>query len=358
MTQTHLAIALLVAALLAGCAADDGPTTRILLDFPAPHADVDATVPAAEAATAYHQLLAWSHHSGVRVDMQEFSFGHCLDAIDGVPKTPGCSQGAEGHWALALNGVASMTGMDDVQVHAGDTVSWTYTPLDQDSEGSSTSPTAASGTATATPTAAAPLKPATGPLTLTVTAPAPTRSATLVLAGTVDRAVRLTVTNATTADVPAGPWSVTVPLDYGQTPLRVLADDGKATAVRDVVAVRLASARVQAEFTAAIPQKAPLDDEVWLDIDAFLSAPDYDGKPIAHPPHANVHDVLVAWTQTGRAVEFSFNDSFGFGVESIDGYGALSDWCYDVNGASAPLGITGMAFQPGDEIAWHGCVLV
>lgn len=151
-------------------------------------------------------------------------------------------------------------------------------------------------------------------------------------------------------------WEILMPLQIGHNLVEAFTPSGGAA---NAIAVRLAEATVSAEFASAVPQRPPIEDTVWVDIDAFASAPEYAGKNLPHPPKANVHDVLVTWTaQTGTPVEYSYSESFGFGVESIDGHGALSDWCYDVNGESAPLGITGMEFKPGDVISWHGCFVV
>lgn len=192
-------------------------------------------------------------------------------------------------------------------------------------------------------------------LVLAIPAPDATRNETITVSGTVDRVATVSVGDQSIEA--SGGWSLEIPLEYGQTTVRVFADNGLATATQDVLLVRLAPARITAEFTSAIPPRPSLDDELWLDIDAALSGPSYAGRNIPHPPHANVHDVLVAWEQSGRAIEYSYSESFGFGLESIEGHGALSEWCYDVNGSEAPLGITGQEFRPGDVIAWHSCVV-
>ena len=341
MTRHALLLAALLATALAGCTGTEAAATRIAIDFPDPREDVEATVTLDAIAghaqdgvpSAYAQLLAWRDASGTSVDIQEFSFGHCVDAIDGVPETPGCSPGAPGYWALSVNGEVAASGMDEIVLAQGDTVTWTYTPL----EGSSSS--------------------ASGGPALTVDPPAPTQGDMAMLTGTLDRAARLSVTGAAPLDAKAGPWMVHVPLEFGQTPVRVVADDGLATAAQDVVLVRLAPATVRAEFRSAVPPRDPIDVALWVDVDGHLSAPQYEGKGIPHPPHANVHDVMAALAAAGHPVEFSYHESFAFGVESIDGHGALSDWCYTVNGESASLGITGQEFRPGDVIEWSGCVV-
>lgn len=181
-----------------------------------------------------------------------------------------------------------------------------------------------------------------------------TRNESVTLTGSVDGSARVSA-GGQSVDA-EGPWALVIALDFGQTALRVIADDGRETAVQDVTAVRLAPATLTAEFASAVPPRAALNDTIWLDIDAFLSGPDYVGRNLPHPPHANVHDVLMAWIISGRTVDFSYSENYGFGLESIEGHGALSEWCYDVNGSSAELGITGQEFRPGDAIAWHSCI--
>lgn len=341
MTRPNALLALLLTVTaLAGCSADAEASTRIVIDFPEPHADVDDRVLVADLQTdgldvapnARHQLLVWSVATGTDVDIREFSFGHCLDAIDHIPPTPGCDPGAAGYWALSLNGEPSQVGMDDVLVRDGDVVTWTYTPLGE-----------SSGDAPA----------------LTVDAPAPTQQDMVMLTGTLDRAARLSVGSQAT-DVEAGPWMVHVPLEYGRTPLTVTADDGVATTQTQVVAIRLASATFEAVFTAAVPPHPSIGDVVWYDPDELASASLYNGTTATHPPTTNVHDIMVAWErQSGKTVEYGGPGAFGFGVNKIDGVGqplsseAPPYWGYKVNGETAPLGITAMEAHPGDVIRWE-----
>ena len=345
MTRPNALLALvLTVTALAGCTGDGVPSTRIVIDFPEPHADVDDKVPFADlvpegtevGVNARHQLLAWSVATGTDVDIREFTFGNCLDAIDHVPPTPGCDPGAAGYWALSLNGETSQAGMDEVVLHAGDVVTWTYTPL---GNGSSDPPA------------------------LTVDAPAPTQQDMVMLTGTLDRPARLSV-GETTVDAEAGPWMVHVNLEYGRTPLLVIADDGMATTQVEVVAVRLAAATFEAEFTAAVPPHAAIREIVWYDPDELASASLYNGTPATHPPTANVHDLMVAWErQAGKTIDYSEPASFGFGVDKIDGVGqplsasAPPYWCYTLNGQTAELGISAQELAPGDIVKWEygGC---
>ena len=346
MTPTHRLPALLAALLaftaLAGCTGDGAASTRLVIDFPEPRADVDAQIPLADVAgqagtaSARGQLLAWGAASGTDVRIAQFTFGHCLDAIDGLPTKPGCSPGSEAYWALAVNGQAAASGMDEILLADGDVVTWTYTPIEA---GSSSS--------------------AAGPV-LTVDTPAPTQEDMVMLTGTLDRAARVSVTGAAPVDAEAGPWMVHVPLEYGHSNLTVIADDGEATSTQQVVAIRLAQATMEVVYTAAVPPHAATTHTVWYDPGAFASAALYEEAGAEHPPIANVHDVMVTWTQqTGIAVEYGGPGSFGFGVDKIDGVGqpltasAPPYWGYEVNGETAPLGITSMEVHPGDVIRWE-----
>ena len=212
---------------------------------------------------------------------------------------------------------------------------------------------AADLTSATTSSSVAPLAVDPNPIGVTVDTPAPTQTETATVTGSVNHDALVSIDGGPSIDVPAGRWSLTTQvLDFGRTPSVVRVSDGVHSVSSNVTFVRLAPATLSAEFTSAVPPRAPIEDTVWFDVDAFLSAPQYEAAGVAHPPHANVHDALVAW---GRDIVYSGPGSFGFGVESIEGHGALSDWCYDVNGESAPLGITDMEFTPGDAIAWHGC---
>lgn len=344
-----LLVALLVSTALAIAGCTGNETTRLSIDFDGQAAAVSATVafdgtrhaahlyraagiPERDFVTVHDQLEAWSQTSGIPYEATSFnaSFGtgFFLNAIAGIT-----ADGATAFWSLHVNGAESNLGMSDVQLRAGDRVAWKYTRLEADA-----------GNADA----------GTGSLGLAVEPPQPTRDTTIALNGTLAKAATLSV-GAHRLAADAGPWTLDVPLDYGQTPVRIVADDGTTTEQRNLILVRLAPATVSAEFASAVPPRANIQDEVWLDIDAHLSAPDYEGRNQPHPPHANIHDVLVAWAQAGRTLELSYHETFAFGVESIEGHGALSDWCYTLNGQTAELGITGQAFTPGDVIAWSGC---
>lgn len=356
MKPTLVAL-LMLTALAAGCF--DGEKvveSTISFHFGGRHADITATVEsdlmkrptkdAYEAAGIEHsdfynlhdQLDDWSRQSGKSYDAEGFNSafgsGFFLTTVDGV--TAG---GSDAYWALEVNDIAVSKGMSDIRLHAGDHVDWLYTVIESDGGASE--------------------------LGLQVDAIDPSPEATARLSGSVGVPAKVSVearrdgerifAQSIDAD---GLWTLDVQgIPFGRSLVVVTADDGATTQRADLMLVRLAPATVAAEFTSAVPQRPAVNDTIWVDVDAFLSAPQYVGQPIEHPPFANVHDVMETWNAT-RPIAFSFHPSFGAGVESIDGHGALSDWCYDVNGDSAPLGITGMEFHPGDVIEWHGCALV
>lgn len=344
-----LAATLSLTAALAGCS-DGAAATRIVLDFPDGHADVDAKVPLADiddaavsdgVRSAHAQLLAWSAASGTSVDIASFSFGHCVDAIDHLPETPGCSAGATAYWAMSVNGETTASGMDEILLSDGDVVTWTYTPLSSSSSSSSSGPA------------------------LTVDPPAPTQQDMLMLTGTLDRDARVSVTGADPIDAKAGTWMVHIPLEYGQTPLVVTADDGAGSTKAQVVAVRLASATFEAKFTMAVPPHPDISDVVWYDPDEQASTPLYTAVGASHAEGATVHDLMVTWErQSGKAIDYTDAMSFeSFGVEGIDGVGQplTSDappwWCYKLNGQTSDFGISLQAIAPGDVVTWEfaGC---
>jgi hypothetical protein len=339
------ALALATSMLLPGCTNGAAASTRIIIDFPDPHADVDDAVPIAKIegigseVNAHNQLLAWAAATGTDVDVSSFSFGHCVDAIDHLPETPGCSMGATAYWALSFNGQEASSGMDEILLADGDVVTWTYTPLGNSSSSAS------------------------GPK-LTVDAPAPTQEAMLMLTGTLDRDARLSVTGAKAVDAEAGSWMVHVPIDVGHTPLTITADDGSSSTQLQVVAVRLASATFQAKFTMAVPPHSAVDDLVWYDPAAMVSASLYNGTDVQHPPAATVHDLMVTWSnQTGKGIVYSYFAGLGFSPDKIDGVGqpltssAPPYWCYKLNGATSDFGISLQEVHPGDVVTWEyaGC---
>lgn len=198
-------------------------------------------------------------------------------------------------------------------------------------------------------------------LVLTVNPPAATQNETLTLTGTVSRAAQVSVgAEKVQAE---GSWSLAVAVAFGRTNLTVLADDGTATASANITAIRLASATVEIHYNTLGKQDTV--DLVWYDPSAFASAVLYAGRDVAHPPHANVHDLMVTWTQaTGVEVVYGYSNGIGFSVQSIDGVGTglgiptldNSYWCYEYNGASADFGITSQELQPGDAVLWGlGC---
>lgn len=335
---------------LAGCAEDHGSTT-IAIDFAEGHEDLQGEVAldADGTMTAYEQLLAWSNATGVPVSIRAFSFGHCVDAIDGLPTTPGCSTGAEAYWALSVDGVPSETGMDLVELRDGMAVTWTYTPLGG---------TGGNGNASLAPPAPG-LDP--NPLGATIDPPAPTRTATATLTGSVSQPATVSIDGGPSLQVAAGRWSLeTGELPLGQTASRVRIEDGIHSIAANVTFVRLASATVEALFTAQ-PGHAARSDEVWYDPSRLASSPMYEGTGADRATTYSVHDLLVDWTaQTGVVVEYGGPGDFGYSVDAIDGVGQpLSSalppyWCYAINGDSAGvLGISLQTVAPGDVVTWE-----
>lgn len=381
-TAATALLTLAILAALAGCATPDAPdrtgttpatdtgpqTAHIAVRFgpweDATHPPSDADLPVGERAaesfygaaahppfySAFDQLVQWA--STLRHDLKvgpPTSFGFCLDRIDGVPAPGGCEQGAVGYWNLKVNGVDSMVGMDQVEVKPGDTVTWTAVAL--------APPPSASGTTASRPTEA-------GPLAIALAAPEPTRNATLVVGGTVTGPARVSlrlVHNGTTTDLPpieaAGQWGATVEVPFGRSVLRAAADDGRTTATAETEIVRLSKGTMQVAFR-GMPGHADRNDEVWFDPDSFPSLAHYEGQPVPHPGHANVHDLMVAWTaQTGVPVVYKPHASFGSQVMAIDGVGDATSttsafWCYEVDGASATMGITPQPFHDGIVVRW------
>lgn len=207
------------------------------------------------------------------------------------------------------------------------------------------------------------------PVLLAVDAPQPTQNETVTLTGTIDQPARLLVTSAVDGvatelarvDVAQdGAWSLAVPVAGGRTNLTVTAETGAETAQATVLAVRLLSATLEVLFTAAVPPHPDVADLVWYDPDGHASAPAYEGTTMAHPPHANVHDLMVSWsTATGKEIVYSYFDGLGFSPDEIDGVGqpltstAPPYWCYTVNGATADFGISLQELNAGDVVTWE-----
>ena len=185
------------------------------------------------------------------------------------------------------------------------------------------------------------------------------------MTGSVNQAARVSIDGGPAIDVEAGRWTLeSGPLDFGRTAAVVRVQDDVHDVPVDVTFVRLAPVTVEVLYTMAVPPHSASEHSIWVDVDAFASAPQYADKPRPHPGHANVHDALVTWsTQTGIAIEYSYDPSFDFGVVRIDGVGqplsseAPPYWCYKLNGETPDLGITLQPLTPGDVVTWEyaGC---
>lgn len=356
--QTLIPVLVLLLASLAGCSGAGATTTRLEIRFAGQGTDVAADVSSdlssrptqplydearirhADAYTAHDQLEDWSKKTGQPYTATPFngSFGagYFLTSIAGVT-----ADGTTAYWSLSVNGESSAVGMSEARLKEGDTVTWTYTPTATGSAGNGST------------------------LGLVVNPVQPTQGDVLDLTGTVARDATLSLRGGPTLETKAGNWTLRIPLaDVGQTVATLTADDGTATQSIDLVLVRLASATFEAKYTAS-PGHADSSDLVWYDPDTFASASLYEGTDTQHPTHFTVHDFMVTWTnQTGTPVEYGGPGSFGFSVNKIDGIGQpLSSslppyWCYKINGASADLGISLQAVQPGDVVTWEyaGCM--
>jgi hypothetical protein len=202
------------------------------------------------------------------------------------------------------------------------------------------------------------------PIGVTVDPPAPTQTETATVTGSVNHDARVSLDGGPSIDVKSGRWSLTTqPLAYGQTATRLRVEDGVHSVVANVTFVRLASGTFQAKYT-AYPVHSEIRDTIWFDPSLRASLPQYDGKAAPRATTFSVHDFMVVWTtQTTKEIEYSYGDSFGFGVNKIDGIGQPLDssappyWCYKLNGATADLGISLQPMAPGDVVTWEyaGC---
>lgn len=194
----------------------------------------------------------------------------------------------------------------------------------------------------------------------------PTSQAKVTLTGTLDHPARLLVigqragvTLFQNESEARGAWTMETPdLPYGQTEIKVIADDGHAVARANLTVVRLAPFTFDVLY-ASYPAHSDSHDDVLLDIDAEESSPAYEGRDVAHPPHATVHDLMMAWSrQTGLVVDYDYGMGFGYAATHFDGVGQpLSSalppyWCYKLNGQYASLGLSLQKVEPGDVIAW------
>ena len=218
--------------------------------------------------------------------------------------------------------------------------------------------------ASASSSSVAPLAMDPNPIGVTVDPPAPTQTETATVTGSVNQAARVSIDGGPGIDVQAGRWSLeSQPLAFGHTPAKVRVEDGVHSVGVDVTFVRLASGTFEALYT-AYPIHDDTSDVVWYDPGTLASLPLYEGKGTARADTFSVHDFMAAWSAaTGREVEYSYSESFGFGVNKIDGVGQPLDssappyWCYKLNGETADLGISLQTMAPGDVVTWEyaGC---
>lgn len=195
---------------------------------------------------------------------------------------------------------------------------------------------------------------------------APTTEATAHIAGIVQGQVHLsvlaqrggTVFFETTVDI-EGAWSLNLTgLPYGHSEVRLFADSGHGVARMNLTIVRLTSIPFEVVY-ASYPLHSDSRDEVAFDLDGMASAPAYEGRDVAHPPHATVHDLMTTWShQTGLVVDYDYGAGFGYAAIRFDGVGQPLDsaappyWCYKVNGDYAKLGLSLQEVVPGDTVTW------
>lgn len=167
----------------------------------------------------------------------------------------------------------------------------------------------------------------------------------------------------TLSETTPGNWTVTASmLAHGHTVLTFTADNGHASTQANTTVARWMQVTVEVRYKGA-PGATDRTDVVLFDPMAFASAPAYEGQTVAHPGHATVHDAMVEWTEdTGVAVAYDYHPTFAYAVRQIGGIGApvsglpAQAWCYEINGSSAPLGISTMAVTDGDVMTWNlGC---
>lgn len=390
-------VAAFLAAALAGCAAPAKATTHLTIDFfGAVRPSLESVLPfddqARPAAALYtgngtthpafynalDQLVDWRHAGGPPLRITHSQYGFFLEAIDGIP-----AAGASTFWILSVNGAESLVGMDQVQLHEGDRVTWRLTSYDAggaDSGGGAAGPSPSGGAqgspaanGTAGPTGRPTTTTGTGPggLEVTIAAPAASKVPTVVVHGTVKGTARvgLAVTHAgrtpvaVAADVVAGRWSARVTLTPGTYDVSATADSGTATAKAHVALTVLANATMQVKYT-AYPLHASSSDVVFYDPDQRASGPMYNGTDVQHPDAATVHDLMVTWTdQTGIAIDYDYFAGLGYSPSKFDGIGqpvsaaAPPYWCYKLNGKTSDFGISLQPVAPGDVVLWEyaGC---
>ncbi|HET6399387.1 MAG TPA: DUF4430 domain-containing protein, partial [Candidatus Thermoplasmatota archaeon] len=281
---------------------------------------------------AFDQLHDGTRLAGLAYEVSHHaSFGFFLVSIEGLPAAQ------DAFWELSYNGQPAETGMDAVEVRAGDTLTWRLTTVAPPAD-------AASLTVDAVPPAT------TGRVTVTGSAPE---------GAVVTAAVEDAAGPALQVARDGSRWSVSFEPEHGRSTLVVRADGGAAGEAR-VPIVRLAESTVEVVYSAAVPPRPSTRTLVAYDPEAFASAPLYEGRDVAHPGYATVHDLLVAWTNaTGTPVRYDYFSSLGYSPSAFDGVGqpvtssAPPYWCYQVNGRSAEFGISLQAVRPGDVVRWE-----
>lgn len=158
-------------------------------------------------------------------------------------------------------------------------------------------------------------------------------------------------------------WNLT--LDPGRTAIRleVISRDG---AVHWLNATRLMRTRLEIDychFHPSTPDRKVERYEVWIDLQARPSGPEYRTVAASRPDRFNAHDQLRQWSNESRVpIVVSYSASLeGFSLDKVDGVGnpvsasAPPYWLLYRNGENADVGMTLMPVKPNDEIAWRLC---
>lgn len=166
----------------------------------------------------------------------------------------------------------------------------------------------------------------------------------------------------------AGNHVVLLPLEFGNSQISAILDDGTSTFSHEAQVARLSQANLSVHYNGYL---GATDEAatIWFNIDAPYSASYYDGTNVAHPGYGTVHDFMVEWeNQTGVEFEYAFSSGLGYTVSKIDGVGSPVSvvpgdpsenfyWLYTIDGESAELGISAQEMTPGANVAWclGGC---
>lgn len=159
-------------------------------------------------------------------------------------------------------------------------------------------------------------------------------------------------------------WNLT--LDAGRTAIRLEASSPAAGSVWWLNATRLVRTKLEIDychFHPSTPNRKVDRYDVWIDLGARPSQPEYQAAKAGRPDAFNAHDQLRQWSNESRvAIQVSYHASLeGFALDKVDGVGnpvtvaAPPYWLLYRNGESAEVGMTLLRVRPNDEIAWRLC---